>query len=178
MDTPPGLLTALKRKLGILPPVDPRPDARGRAAAQHRLLRPRRFHRRLPGPWPFATPRRCPRRVLQSRPCRPRRPRRRLLPRPSLRQPRSPRMRLRRQKPGKKPDRSGNRPPHAAISCRWAPFPRAPMPSAPPRKWGPCRASRQGLPRSGGPLGSRRMPRGAGEGEAGGLCRCRMQRAP
>lgn len=33
MDTPPGLLTALKRKLGILPPVDPRPEALAAALA-------------------------------------------------------------------------------------------------------------------------------------------------
>jgi len=33
MDTPPGLLAALKRKLGILPPVDPRPETLAAALA-------------------------------------------------------------------------------------------------------------------------------------------------
>jgi len=33
MDTPPGLLAALKRKLGILPPVDPRPETLAAAPA-------------------------------------------------------------------------------------------------------------------------------------------------
>ena len=33
MDTPPGLLTALKRKLGILPPADPRPETLAAALA-------------------------------------------------------------------------------------------------------------------------------------------------
>lgn len=33
MDTPPGLLTALKRKLGILPPADPRPEVLAAALA-------------------------------------------------------------------------------------------------------------------------------------------------
>jgi rare lipoprotein A len=41
MDTPPGLLTALKRKLGVLPPVEPSPATLAAAlAAQHSASAP------------------------------------------------------------------------------------------------------------------------------------------
>lgn len=46
MDTPPGLLTALKRKLGILPPAEPKPELLAAALAG----------KQPPAPTPTATP--------------------------------------------------------------------------------------------------------------------------
>jgi rare lipoprotein A len=143
MDTPPGLLTALKRKLGILPPADPRPETL--AAALAGQAAPAAMPQAKPiaaAPAPSAKP------IVRNTTPMP-------APRPPVPAPSAPVAKAPAAKPAPQPvaspnpspSRSQNRhrpPATAAISFRSAPFPRAPMPKRPRAKWAvrsPRRAS-------------------------------------
>jgi rare lipoprotein A len=116
MDTPPGLLTALKRKLGVLPPVEPSPATLAAAlAAQHSASAPAPVPQTPARPVAVrnTTPMPAPRPPKPSVP--PKAPATTALATPKPAPAPKPKDEAPKAEAGKKPDRSGNRPPRGYV---------------------------------------------------------------